>query len=67
MPLPKQTLKNRASLTVKNLLPIEQYQLVEEMRQRFRDSTYTIEEEDGAVTITLFTAQTHRAKDPIEP
>ena len=55
MPRPKRTLLNRATLTIKHLLPIEQYFLAQELTKLFGERKYKIDDADGNLTITLYT------------
>ena len=46
--------KNQATIIIKNLLPIESYQLSEELKERFEDNIYRITEQGSQLTITLY-------------
>ncbi len=53
-PIPYGTYKNKASLTIENLLPLELYALKEQLTKELGSRINTIVENDGALTITLW-------------
>ncbi len=47
-------MKNRATLTIRNMLAIEQYKLEIELRKRFKNNVFRIEHDNDQTTITLY-------------
>ena len=48
------SMKNRATLTIRNMLAIEQYKLEIELRKRFKNNVFRIEHDNDQTTITLY-------------